>query len=170
MKNPQKKPEHLTHLNGNLLVSKTHNRIVFRGAVDTLEAEVIEAQVLAVNAGELWYSRALAEILALLRNIMKAEVTNTALLPFRLFDLSEEELHSQSHNIKEIFGLANPPLPDHTMNPLALRLNYLRARTREAEILAIKAFEEEPLGSGIITALNRLSSAFWWLYCRLIAV
>ena len=31
------KPEHMTHLNGDSLVLKTHPRITFRGALDTLE-------------------------------------------------------------------------------------------------------------------------------------
>ena len=32
------KPEHMTHLRGNILVPKTHPRIAFRGGIDTLEA------------------------------------------------------------------------------------------------------------------------------------
>jgi len=43
----EKKPEHMTSLNGEALVSKTHERIAFRGLVDSLEADLIEAQVLA---------------------------------------------------------------------------------------------------------------------------
>ena len=35
------KPEHMTHLNGDTLVPKTHPAIRFRGAVDTLEAEIL---------------------------------------------------------------------------------------------------------------------------------
>ena len=35
------KPEQMTHLNGDVLVLKTHPRIRFRGAVDTLEAELL---------------------------------------------------------------------------------------------------------------------------------
>ena len=41
------KPEHMTHLNAEVLVPKTHPRIAFRGAVDTLEAELILAQLAA---------------------------------------------------------------------------------------------------------------------------
>ena len=37
----EEKPEHMTHLNGEYLVPKTHPRIRFRGAVDTLEAEIL---------------------------------------------------------------------------------------------------------------------------------
>ena len=39
------KPEHMTHLHGDVLVSKTHPRIAFRGAMDQLEAELILCQL-----------------------------------------------------------------------------------------------------------------------------
>ena len=35
------KPEHMSHLNGNVLVLKTHPRIRFRGKMDTLEGELL---------------------------------------------------------------------------------------------------------------------------------
>lgn len=35
------KPEHMTHLRGNLLVPKTHPRIAFRGQLVSLQAEII---------------------------------------------------------------------------------------------------------------------------------
>ncbi len=38
------KPEDYTHLRGNILVHKTHPVIAFRGAVDTLQAELLLAQ------------------------------------------------------------------------------------------------------------------------------
>ena len=34
----EEKPEHMTHLHSDLLVPKTHPRILFRGKMDTLEA------------------------------------------------------------------------------------------------------------------------------------
>ena len=37
----EEKPEHMTHLHGDVLVHKTHPRIAWRGAMDTLEAELI---------------------------------------------------------------------------------------------------------------------------------
>ncbi|MCL2833671.1 MAG: hypothetical protein FWD78_10915 [Treponema sp.] len=160
------KPEHMTSLAGSRLVPKTNDRIILRGAIDTLEAEVLEASLLAQTCGQVWYADALGDVLVLLRSIMKAEVTGESLTPINLFGLSCEEIHKQSHNIKEVFGISGLPVPDIKSGPLALRLNYLRARARETEILAVKAFESEPAAGGIITAFNRLSSAFWWLYCR----
>ena len=50
------KPEHMTHLNAQVLVPKTHPRIAFRGAMDSLEAELLLCQLnhpkLAGQAGE----------------------------------------------------------------------------------------------------------------------
>ena len=37
----EEKPEHMTHLDGVTLAPKTHPRILFRGKVDTLEAQLI---------------------------------------------------------------------------------------------------------------------------------
>ena len=39
------KPEHYTHLRGNILVPKTHPVIAFRGAMDCLQAELLLAQL-----------------------------------------------------------------------------------------------------------------------------
>ena len=41
----EEKPEHMTHLNGDVLVPKNHPRIVFRGKMDKLEAELLLCQL-----------------------------------------------------------------------------------------------------------------------------
>ena len=41
----EEKPEHMTHLYGDVLVEKTHPRIAFRGAIDTLESEILLCQL-----------------------------------------------------------------------------------------------------------------------------
>ena len=45
------KPEHMTHLKGNLLVFKDHPRIAFRGYIDLLEAEIVLCQQACVREG-----------------------------------------------------------------------------------------------------------------------
>jgi ethanolamine utilization cobalamin adenosyltransferase len=160
------KPEHMTSLSGNRLVSKAHGRIAFRGAVDSLEAELIEAQILAEKLGEPWYRESLGEVLKCLRDILAAEVKESPLAPPCLFGLSSDELRRQSHDVKGTFGMEHP-LPDYTMGPLAARLNLLRARTREAELLAVRVFcAGEDSREDLILAMNRLSSALYWLFCR----
>jgi ethanolamine utilization cobalamin adenosyltransferase len=169
------KPEYMTHLAGSRLVPKTHARIRFRGLIDSLEAEVIEAQVLASNLGKDWYCERLGEALDCLRRVLTAEVRETPLPGFTLFGLSEEELHAQSHDVRSAFGMEHP-VPDYTMGPLASRLNTLRARIREGELLAVRTFrpqdehaESPPYGEDIIRVMNRLSSALYWLFCRCIS-
>ncbi|MDR3192081.1 MAG: hypothetical protein LBT87_03330 [Treponema sp.] len=164
------KPEHMTHLRANLLVPKTHRRIAFRGAVDSLEADVLEAAVLAAEQGEEEIGKGLGEILLCLRGVMSAEVNETPLEPPRLFSLSAGELREQTHDVKTAFGIAHPN-PDYTMGPLAVRLNTLRTRVRSAELLAVKTFcpRSGYPREDIILTLNRLSSAVYWLFCRYIS-
>ena len=65
----REKPEHMTHLKGNLLVPKTHPRIALRGRLDSLEAELLLCQL---NC-EKWRAE-LGEILALARNLLCARL------------------------------------------------------------------------------------------------
>jgi ethanolamine utilization cobalamin adenosyltransferase len=168
------KPEHVTRLSGDILVPKTHGRIRFRGIIDSLEADVIEAQVLASSLGQDWYTERLGEVLNCLRDVLAAEVKETPLPEFTLFGCSEEELHAQSHNVRGTFGMDHP-VPAYTMGPLAVRLNTLRTRVREGELLAVRVFwRDGPDGAAgapdgrddIIRVMNRLSSALYWLFCH----
>ena len=185
MKTGSKKAEHMTSLSGKRLVSKTHGRIAFRGLIDTLEAEVIEAQVLAsrlsgsgepdsaepdsVESSGSAMCGKLGEVLDYLRAIMSAEVKETPLPPPFLFGMDAEEIHRQSHDTEGIFTAV--PLPAYTQGPFAARLNTLRAKVREAELLAVRVFGpgENPQRDDIILALNRLSSALWWLFCKYVS-
>ena len=169
------KDEKMTSLSGKCLVSKTNGRIAFRGIIDTLEAEVIEAQVLASQLGDSTDSaesevcKNLGEILDYLRAIMAAEVKETPLPPPFLFGMDAEEIQRRSHDTEACSGTV--PLPAYTQGPLAARLNTLRAKVREAELLAVRVFGpgENPEREDIILALNRLSSALWWLFCRYVS-
>ena len=173
MKTGSEKAENMTILGGKHLVAKTHPRIAFRGRIDILEAEMIEAQALAAQSGEEEFCACLGEILDYLRAMMAAEVKETPLAPPFLFGMDAEELHRRSHNSEG--GL--PPLPSYTQGQLAARINLLRARVREAELLAIRVFgprddtgeaekAEHKEREDIILGLNRLSSALWWLFCE----
>ena len=70
----EEKPEHMTHLNGDILVPKTHPRIAFRGAVDTLEAEILWC---AFKLPSL--RKALSELLSLARKLIRCDVLEEAL-------------------------------------------------------------------------------------------
>jgi ethanolamine utilization cobalamin adenosyltransferase len=162
-----KKPEFMTQLRGNLLVSKAHGRIAFRGAVDSLEAAVLEVQALAAEQGEGEVRDGLGELLQCLRKLMSAEVNERPLGPLCLFGLSAGEIRAQTHDLQAAFGMVHP-LPDYTMGTLALRLNTLRTKVRETELLAVRTFDvrDREARNDIIAALNRLSSAAYWLFCR----
>jgi ethanolamine utilization cobalamin adenosyltransferase len=169
----EKKSESMTSLSGNRMVSKTHGRIAFRGKIDTLEAEVVEAQVLADSLGEKGLCANLGEILDCLRAIVSSEVKETPLPPPFLFGMNEEEIHRKSH--ETFVGVTDfkAMLPAYTHGPMAARLNVLRTKIREAELLAVKVFgtgtspgDEGQGRDDIVLALNRLSSALWWLFCE----
>ena len=80
----EEKPEHMTHLNGDLLVPKNHPRILFRGKMDTLEAELILCQLadpaLAAPVGE---------ILTLARQLIRRDVLEEPVQETTLCGLTE---------------------------------------------------------------------------------
>ena len=86
------KPEHMTHLNGDVLVSKTHPRIAFRGAMDTLEGEIILCQLDADKET----AKALGEILTFARMLLRCEVLSEPVPTGKLCGLTPEELRSHS--------------------------------------------------------------------------
>ena len=157
--------KYMTSLSGDRRISKAHGRIVFRGLIDSLEAELIEAQVLASERGEKDICEKLGEVLDYLRSIMAAEVKEAELKPPFLFGLEAKEIHWRSHHTGGFV------LPSYTQGPVAVRINTLRAKVREVELLAVRVFgQEDPKPrDDIILALNRLSSALWWLFCSFIS-
>lgn len=88
----EEKPEEMTHLKSDVLVDKTHPRIAFRGAVDTLEAEILLAAHLAVQEQEKRLAENLSEILALVRRLIRCDVLDEPVGNFNLCGLSEGEL------------------------------------------------------------------------------
>lgn len=157
------KPEHMTHLKGNLLVFKNHKRIIFRGKIDSLEAKILEAQIFCQSKGMQSLVDELQDVLIFVRNITRAEVLEEDLPEFNLLGLTEDEVRKQSHNPRKYFGIGHE-FPDYRMGDVVVAINGIRALTREVELAAFEAFKDE-YGSvsreDIIRALNRLSSVFW---------
>nr|WP_317357673.1 cobalamin adenosyltransferase [uncultured Tyzzerella sp.] len=157
------KPEHMTHLKGNILVFKNHKQIVFRGKMDTLESKILEAQIFFENKGLKKLVDDLQEILIFVRDIVKAEVLDMKLKDMNLLGLDEKQIRDMSHNPKEYFNIGHE-FPDYRMGDSVICINSIRAFTREVEIAAYEAFKDE-YGSvsreDIIQSLNRLSSVFW---------
>ena len=154
------KPEHMTHLNAEILVPKTHPRIRFRGSMDTLEAELILAQIAAPQAAP-----QLEEILQLARRILRCDVLNEPLEDITLCGLTESQLRHRSHFPQEFYGIAHF-MPTAADGSAMAQLNRARCAAREAELWAAEAFadrEGNPTRSDLLRAMNRLSSMLYIL-------
>ena len=155
----------MTHLNAQILVPKTHPRIRFRGAMDTLEAELILAQ-LAVSKP---VADQLEEILSLARQILRCDVLEETLTEKPLCGLTEEQQRHQSHRPQEYYGQAHF-MPNAADGLGMARVNRARCAAREAELAAAEAFsdrEGNPTRPDILKALNRMSSMLYILMIRL---
>lgn len=155
------KPEHMTHLTGNVLVPKNHPRIVFRGAMDTLQAELLLCQA---AAGEP-LRQALGEVLALARDIVRWEVLEEPAECRRLCGLTEEEQRRRSHFPQDFYGQGHF-VPAYTDGAVLLALNRCRCAAREAELKAVEAFTDRegvPARGDILRAMNRMSSMIYIL-------
>ena len=156
----EEKPEHMTHLNGEILVSKTHPRIAFRGKLDTLEAELILCQL----AGEHLITP-VGEILALTRKLIRCDVLEEPVQSEKLCGLTEEEQRRRSHFPQEYYGQPHF-MPSVSDGEVIARLNRARCAAREAELAAVAAFcdrEGNPARVDILRALNRMSSMLYIL-------
>ena len=157
------KPEHMTQLNGNLLVFKDHKRIILRGKIDSLESEILKVQILCQKLDMPKLVKELQEVLDFVRNIMRCEVLDEKLGDFKLLGLTPQELREQSHYPKKYFGIGHE-FPSYEMGEVVVAINSIRSNTREVELAAYEAFKGE-YGNvhreDLIKALNRLSSVFW---------
>lgn len=160
-----KKPEHLTHLRGDLLVSKTAPIIAFRGAMDTLQAELLLAQ-LAVDSST---AKKIGEILTLARNILRWEVMEEPAQIDSLCGLTPEQQRSHSHRPQDFYGQPHF-MPSYTDGAAILQLNRARCAARSAELAAAKAFEDATgscIRADIVQLLNRMSSMLYILMIQL---
>ncbi len=162
-----KKPEYITNLNAKEMVSKDNPRIIFRGKMDTFQAEILKAQLMAEKIGDEQLKGELEAILTYCRSILSAEVLETEMKEIMLFGMNDEELRYVSQHPRKFFGIDHMP-PDHSMGEVCVELNLLRARSRELELAGVQAFylHRRVVRNDILKALNRLSSAIYIIYCR----
>ena len=156
----EEKPEHMTHLNAEILVPKTHPRIIFRGKMDTLEAELLLCQQ---SRKEL--RKDLGEILSLARQILRCDVLEEPLQWDTLCGLTEAEQRKRSHFPQEYYGQPHF-MPSVEDGETVLRLNRVRCAAREAELAGAEAFTDpqgNPTRPDILKALNRMSSMLYIL-------
>ena len=156
----REKPEQMTHLNGNLLVPKTHPRIRFRGAMDSLEAELLLCQL---ECGK-WRGE-LGEILALARKLIRCEVLGEPVQEGKLCGLTMDEQRNRSHRPQDYYAQVHF-MPEVTDGPVVLHLNRCRTAARAAELAAAAAFIDADGNCSrvdILRALNRMSSMIYIL-------
>ena len=154
----EEKPEHMTHLNGDILVVKTHPRIAFRGALDCLQAELLLCISKATT-----HKEELKQALELSRNILSHEVLDEPMKPVQLGGLTDEQLRSHSHRPQDFYGQPHFMPSARDGEPL-LRVNRARCAARAAELKAVEAFsdrEGNPTRPDVLKALNRLSSMLY---------
>ena len=156
----REKPEDYTHLRGNILVPKTHPVIALRGAMDTLQAELLLSQLAVPEL-----QRELGEILSLARQILSREVMEEPLEEATLCGLTEAEQRKHSHLPQKYYGQPHF-MPEVTDGAAILQLNRARCAARSAELACARAF---PDGArlDIQKALNRMSSMIYILMIRL---
>jgi propanediol utilization protein/ethanolamine utilization cobalamin adenosyltransferase len=162
------KPEHMTHLHQGALTPKTHPIIAYRGQLDLFQCELVEAQGYFAENGEQELILHLEEIAAFARTLMVSEVKEEPFQWATLLGLKPEELREHSHHPQTYYGVGHTPL-SYTHGLIVAKLNHLRAKVREVELYANRAFTDD-LGNccrtDLIQALNRLSSAFYILVCQ----
>ena len=163
------KPEHMTHLKGNILVDKDHPRIAFRGCIDSLEAEILLAQQTCAGAGYPVLAQELEEVLAFVRRFIRFDVLDEPVGEIELCGYGPDELREYSHSPDKHFGQPHF-LPHYTDSPAILAVNKVRTVVRRTELAAYAAFRDADGGvkrPDMILGLNRLSSLMWIMMIKL---
>lgn len=157
----EEKPEHMTHLHSDVLVVKNHLRIRFRGAMDSLEAALLNCQQVTCR-------EEVGQILDLARRLIRCEVMDEPVGEFTLCGLTEQEQRNRSHFPQDYYGIAHF-MPSVGDGAAVLALNTCRCAARNAELWAVDAFLDDE-GSlkrmDIVRALNRMSSMLYILMIR----
>ena len=158
------KPEHMTHLNAQVLVPKTHPRIAFRGAMDTLEAELLLSRQEAPA-----FDKQLGEILSLARKILRWDVLEEKAEDAPLCGMTMDEIRLRSHRPQDFYGQPHF-MPDAKDGRALLQVNRARCAARTAELAAAAAFsdrEGNPTRADILRAMNRISSMLYLIMIQL---
>ena len=161
------KPEHMTHLKGNILVRKDHPRIAFRGMIDALAGEIMLAQQASRDYPAL--VKELEEALALVRRLIRCDVLDEPVGELHLCGYDAGQLREYSHYPDKHLGQPHF-LPAYTDGPALLAVNKVRTLVRQTELSAYAAFKDvegNVTRGDIILALNRLSSLMWIMMIKL---
>ncbi|MGL4307690.1 ethanolamine utilization protein [Cetobacterium sp. SF1] len=158
------KPEHMTQIYGNVLVNKNSKRIILRGKIDSFLSRwlLLQNEFSQMKNNKLNFD--METITILLKKIVIGEVLNEPLEDVTILGESLDKIKEISHNPKKYFGREH--LFDiSSANPfLVLKLNEMRALSRELELYAIDAFYRDNgkiERTDLVEIFNRLSSGIY---------
>ena len=157
----EQKPEYMTHLNGDVLVVKNHPRIRLRGAMDALEAALLQCQ-------RVTGLQEVGQVLELARTLVRCDVLDEPVGEFTLCGLTEQEQRRHSHFPQEYYGQPHF-MPQAEDGERILSLNSCRCAARAAELLAVDAFVDadgKTRREDYLRAMNRMSSMLYILMIR----
>lgn len=163
------KPEYMTQIYGNILVKKDNKRIVFRGLIDSFQSHwlVLMKDLESIKNNKL--QKDLESIEKFIKNILVSEVIGEALVEIKVLEKNLDEIKEISHNPKKYFNREHLFGISSKDSYLVIKLNEMRALSREMEIKGVEAFVKEN-GTverrDILLALNRLSSAIYIMMLR----
>ena len=159
----REKPEHMTHLNGDFLVRKNHPRILFRGKMDSFQAELLLCMSFCPES-----KASLQEILDFSHSLLRDEVLENPIQQKTLCGLSPEEIRRISHFPQNTYGIPHF-MPSGEDGEEILWLNRARCAAREAELAAVEAFSDRDgniTRPDLLKALNRMSSMLYILMIK----
>jgi ethanolamine utilization cobalamin adenosyltransferase len=158
------RPQEMTSLNNDVFVRKDDPRIVFRGLLDGVMADICFCAALAYQEGKTELCSRLRELNDCCKAVMSAHVKGTEPAMQKIGGRDLETLHEMSHDPGKYFACGHfLPEPD---KGLALSyLNVVRTRIRDAERALVSATREGESES-VLQAMNRLSSAAYVMMCE----
>lgn len=157
------KPIHMTVLYGNVLVAKDHPQIIFRGKLESLQAQIILNQaMIAEHNGSQKLIDDLNNILNILRNTLRKHILNEPVNVDTIIGFTAAELRERKNDPMRYFKIEQVSTPDYTRGREYAQLHQLHTLTREVEAVAVTAFREgnRYIRNDILKALNQLSDAF----------
>ncbi|MDO4488316.1 MAG: ATP-binding protein [Eubacteriales bacterium] len=166
------KPEHMTQLTGNRLVTKDDKRILFRGKLDSLEALFVLNQTILLEMGEEQsIVDDLEDVLTSIREMMRCDVLDEPYTRDHIIGLDHAELRDHSHHPMKYYKVKQMVLPSYKLGKTYALLNQMRTAVRETEVAAATAFHngKDYDRTDIIEELNRMSSAMHILMCKQLA-
>ena len=159
------KKQYMTSLYGTEMVRKDDPRIVFRGILDGVMADVGYGAALCREAGHTRLEGELEDVNKCLMLVMSGHVTGKSFELPPVGGVDMETLHEISHAPEKHFGCYHF-IPRPEQGAALSWLNVIRTRVRDAERALIACYPDSEPDEALCRALNRISSAIFVMMCR----